>query len=348
MTLLPAVFGATPAGDRLERISASPNYRHGKFWNPVESAMVTVPFAQSMKRQFFGKEQRVPPTPIPVVKHAKGAYDVPPTSGLRVTWMGHSSMLIEIDGYRVLVDPVWSKRVSPSQLVGPARFHAVPIALADLPPLDAVILTHDHYDHLDMHAVRTLLRSPAQQRLQWVTPLGVGAHLERWRVPATKITELDWGDSARIGSLTMTAQPARHFAGRTMTRDKALWASFVIAGPTHRVFHSGDTGYFDALADISRLGPFDLTMIKIGAYDETWPDIHVNPEEAVRIHTMINGSVLLPIHWGTFNLGFHAWNEPAERLVVAAEANGVTVVIPKPGQLVEPAALPAFEPWWRM
>lgn len=349
MTLLPPVFGAFPSDGRLERISRSPNYRDGKFWNSVESSTLRKgSIVETLRRQFLGKEQRVPPQQIPVVALSRSAFDSPPASGLRVTWMGHSSVLVEIDGYRVLVDPVWGNRASPSQLVGPKRFHPTPIALADLPPLDAVIITHDHYDHLDMHAVRALMHSPAQQRVQWVTTLGVGAHLERWHVPASRITELDWGDSALVGSLQMTAQPARHFSGRTMTRDKSLWASWVIAGPTHRVFHSGDTGYFDALGDIgTRHGPFDLTMIKIGAYGETWPDIHLDPEQAVRVHAMLRGRVLLPIHWGTFNLAFHAWNEPPERLLVAAETVGVEVVIPRPGQFVEPARVPVFEPWWR-
>ena len=166
---------------------------------------------------------------------------------------------------------------------------------------------------------------------------------------ANRITELDWGDSAHVGSLRMTAQPARHFSGRGLTRDQTLWASWVIRGPAHRVFHSGDTGYFDGLLEIgAKHGPFDLTMIKIGAYGETWPDIHLDPEQAVRVHQMARGNVLLPIHWGTFNLAFHDWNEPAERVVAAAAAANVTLVVPRPGQRVEPDNLPGLDPWWRI
>ena len=344
-----AVLGAAPTGERLERIRRSPHYRDGAFRNPVDTTTMTQgSFWRSMRRQFSGPEQRVPPSPPPVVSLTRANFDTAPASGLRVTWLGHSTVLIEIDGYRVLVDPVWGKRASPSQLVGPKRFHAPPLALRGLPPLDVVILTHDHYDHLDMAAVRTLASSPAQQNTQWVTTLGVGAHLDRWKLPSSHVTELDWGDAALVGALTITAQPARHFSGRGVKRDQTLWASWVIAGPVHRVFHSGDTGYFDGLADIgTRHGPFDLTMIKIGAYGETWPDIHLDPEQAVRVHAMLRGAVLLPIHWGTFNLAFHSWDEPPERLLVAAERQGVQVVIPRPGQQVEPVALPEPESWWR-
>jgi L-ascorbate metabolism protein UlaG (beta-lactamase superfamily) len=344
-----AVLGAAPTGERLARILRSPHFREGAFRNPVESTMMTSgSLWQSLRRQFWGPEQRVPPAPLPIVPLTRANFAEQPASGLRVTWLGHSTVLIEIDGYRVLVDPVWGKRASPSQLVGPKRFHAPPLSLAELPPLDVVILTHDHYDHLDMSAVRALASNSGQQRMQWVTTLGVGAHLERWSVPSSRITELDWGDAAHVGSLKITAQPARHFSGRVFKRDQTLWASWVIAGPVHRVFHSGDTGFFDGVAEIgARYGPFDLTMIKIGAYGETWPDIHLDPEQAVRVHAMIGGKVLLPIHWGTFNLAFHAWDEPPERLMVAAEREYVRLVIPRPGQQVEPDSLPALDTWWR-
>ena len=344
-----AVFGAAPAGERLERILRSPNFRDGAFRNPVETTtMLPGSFWRSMRRQFSGAEQRTPPSPPPIIALTRAAFADSPASGLRVTWLGHSTVVIEIDGYRVLVDPVWGKRASPSQLVGPRRFHAPPIPLSELPALDAVILTHDHYDHLDMIAVRALASSAEQQRAQWITALGVGAHLERWGFPGSRVTELDWGDSAHVGSLRMTAQPARHFSGRSFKRDQTLWASWVVAGPTHRVFHSGDTGFFEGLAEIGeRQGPFDLTMIKIGAYGDTWPDIHLDPEQAIRVHGMLRGAALLPIHWGTFNLAFHAWDEPAERVLAAAERECVRVVMPRPGQQIEPASLPDPDPWWR-
>ena len=346
--LLPAM-GAAPAGDRLARLQRSPNYRDGAFRNPVETSMtVNGSSWRMLRRQLFGKEQRVPSVPLPVIPLTSANFDTPPVSGLRVSWLGHSSTLVEIDGYRVLVDPIFGKRISPSQLVGPKRFHPPPLPFDELPALDAVIITHDHYDHLDAGFVRRFVTNSRQEATQWITTLGVGAHLERWGVPATRITELDWGDTAHVASLQMTAQPARHFSGRGVKRFATLWASWVIAGPAHRVFHSGDSGFFAAFEEIgAKHGPFDLAMIKIGAYDESWPDIHLDPEQAVRVHEMVRGGVLLPIHWGTFNLAFHAWSEPADRVVAAAAGAKVPLVMPRPGQQVEPANLPALDLWWR-
>jgi len=183
----------------------------------------------------------------------------------------------------------------------------------------------------------------------FIMPLGVGAHLERWDVPASRIVELDWWETVGVGALTIAAGSARHFSGRGLTNgNRTLWASWSIIGPTHRVFHSGDTGPFDGIAENGRrYGPFDVAFIKIGAYDDLWPDIHLTPEQAVQACTLVRGKVLFPIHWGTFNLAFHAWDEPAERVVAAAPAAGVTLVMPKLGQSVEPASPPPVDPWWR-
>jgi L-ascorbate metabolism protein UlaG (beta-lactamase superfamily) len=344
-----AAFGAKPTGERLARIQRSPQYRDGKFRNPVETRKVPPGTMREMlRRQFMGKEQRVPPRAIPVAPLAPATIAQAPASGLRVTWFGHSTTLIEIDGHRVLVDPVWCDRASPSQLFGPKRFHPAPIALQALPRLDAVVLTHDHYDHLDMTAVRTIVGSVTQERVPFIAPLGVGAHLDRWGVPASRIVELDWWETTTVRGLTFAAGSARHFSGRGLAGEQTLWASWSIVGPTHRVFHSGDTGPFDGIAENGRrYGPFDLTLIKIGAYAETWPDIHLNPEEAVQVHMLVRGKVMLPIHWGTFNLAYHDWNEPPERALVAAERTGARLIIPRIGQPVEPASPPPLDPWWR-
>jgi L-ascorbate metabolism protein UlaG (beta-lactamase superfamily) len=345
-----APLGASPSGERLARVQGSPHFRDGAFQNPVptrKSAPGTL--WESLRRQIAGPEQRVPPGPLPVVTRSRDSLAVLPASGLRATWLGHSTVLIELDGHRVLVDPVWAERASPSPRVGPRRFHPPPIALAALPPLDAILLTHDHYDHLDMDAVRALATRGTQARARFVTALGVGAHLERWGIPPERITELDWHESVDVGALQLAAEPARHFSGRGLRDgDRTLWASWVIDGPSHRVFHSGDTGWFDGLVETgTRHGPFDLTLIKIGAYGPTWPDIHLTPEQAVRAHAALGGRLMLPIHWGTFNLAFHAWDEPAERVVTAAQEAGVTLVMPRPGQSVEPEAPPPLDLWWR-
>jgi L-ascorbate metabolism protein UlaG (beta-lactamase superfamily) len=256
-------------------------------------------------------------------------------------------VLVEIDGARILLDPVWARRASPSSIIGPRRFFPPPLALEDLPPLDAIMTSHDHYDHLDRGVIRELAKNRAQARARFVVPLGVGAHLEKWGVTPDRITELDWGESATVGPLRLTATPARHFSGRGLfDRNHTLWASWVVKGPAHSVFHSGDTGPFNGFGAIgAEHGPFDLTLVKIGAYDVAWPDIHLNPEQAVDAHRDLKGKVLLPIHWGTFNLAFHSWDEPADRIVAAS--TGTTVVMPKPGESIEPGKPPPVTPWWR-
>jgi L-ascorbate metabolism protein UlaG (beta-lactamase superfamily) len=343
-------MGAAPKGERLARMQRSPNYRDGAFQNPEPTDMGLKGGVGKMLRHWlFGREQRVPPAPMPIVAITRANFTQPPASGLRATWLGHSTVLVEIDGARVLMDPVWARRASPSSLVGPKRFHPPPLALADLPPIDAILASHDHYDHLDRGVVRALSRSDAQARARWIVPLGVGAHLEHWGVPTNRITELDWSEKTTVGPLTITATPARHFSGRgIMDRNHTLWASFAIAGPKHRVFHSGDTGPFAGFVDIGAAhGPFDLTFIKIGAYGEGWPDIHLTPEQAVDAHGKLRGDLLLPIHWGTFNLAYHAWDEPAARVIAAAVTAGARVIVPRPGESIEPATVGTTESWWQ-
>ena len=345
-------LGDAPAGARLARIQRSPNYRDGAFRNPEATSIGPEGGTGNMLRHWlFGREQRVPPGPLPIVRLSARDFATPPASGFRVTWLGHSTVLVEIDGARLLMDPVWARRASPSTLLGPRRFHEPPVALEDLPSLDAILASHDHYDHLDRGVVRALARAPSQRNARFIVPLGVGAHLERWGVAAGRITELDWGEGTALAGLTITATPARHFSGRGLAdRNHTLWASFAIAGPRHRVFHSGDTGPFAGFLDIgTAYGPFDLTLIKIGAYGEGWPDIHLTPEQAVDAHAQLRGRLLMPIHWGTFNLAFHAWDEPAERVVAAAAKGpgGTRIVVPRPGESFEPASPPVVNPWWR-
>ncbi|MEU7167739.1 MBL fold metallo-hydrolase [Streptomyces morookaense] len=351
--LRPAAFGADPAGERMARIRRSPHFADGVFTNPAGAARPSSRSMLAFLPTYFRKEERVRRAPahaVPVHPTTVADLAVPAASGLRLTWMGHSSVLAEIDGGRVLFDPVWSERCSPFAFAGPRRLHPVPVPLAETGPLDAVVISHDHYDHLDMPTVRALARTGAA----FVVPLGVGAHLEHWGVPSDRITELDWHESTRIGTLTFTATPARHFCGRALRNTQhTLWASWVVAGPEHRIFHSGDTGYFPGFADIgTEFGPFDATMVQIGAYSEFWPDIHMTPEEGVRAHADLQRGapevgVLLPIHWGTFNLAPHPWAEPAECTMFAAHAAGAAAVIPRPGQPFEPAVGLPLEPWWR-
>ncbi|MFR9674718.1 MBL fold metallo-hydrolase [Streptomyces sp. TR06-5] len=346
-----AAFGAEPTGERLRRIERSPHYDAvtRAFRNP-DPAAKPPPATGSrwdVLRDLLARRERRPSVPLPVRRPDLTA---PPPSGLRLTWLGHSTVLAEIDGRRVLFDPVWGTRCSPFTFVGPRRFHSPPLPLEELGGVDVVVVSHDHYDHLDMPTVRALARSG----VHFAVPLGVGAHLERWGLRPDRFTELDWHDSTEVAGLTLTATPARHFCGRGLrNRQRTLWASWVVAGPDHRVFHSGDTGYFPGFADIgSGHGPFDATMIQVGAYSVHWPDIHMTPEEGVETHVDLCGpasrSVLLPIHWGTFNLAPHPWYEPGERMLAAAAEAEVRLAVPVPGGAFEPAAaqLPGV-PWWR-
>nr|WP_040510223.1 MBL fold metallo-hydrolase [Gordonia soli] len=279
-------------------------------------------------------------------------------SDLAVTWLGHASALVELDGVRVLTDPVFSRRCSPSQVLGPQRMHRAPLAATELPALDVVLISHDHYDHLDTATVVDI--AVTQPDAIFVAPVGVGAHLQSWGIHHRRIREADWSEQIEITvgatTLTFTCCPARHFSGRGLSRNLTQWASWAVAGPGHSFFFSGDTGFterFEAVGD--RSGPFDLTLIAVGAYDPLWPDIHVNPEEAVAVHDLVSGaggrdSVLVPIHWCTFNLARHSWADPIQRLLPAAERAGVTALVPPPGGTIDLASRTgtgvADPRWW--
>ena len=228
---------------------------------------------------------------------------------------------------------------------GPKRWYPPPLALDELPDLDAVVISHDHYDHLDYPTIRAM----RSWDTVFVVPLGVAAHLEYWGVPLERIVELDWWERHEVGDLEIVCAPARHASGRVaFDYNATLWAGYALLGGEHRVFFSGDTGMFPGMSEIGeRLGPFDLTMIEAGAYGHAWPDWHVGPEQAVRAHQVLRGKVYMPVHWGLFNLAMHGWTEPLERTLVAAQAAGVRAFIPRPGASFEPASVPATKKrWW--
>ena len=322
-------MGGRVGGARLALAERSPQWRDGAFRN--RRPRVDGPFLEALTEfAFGGSEYRSPTAPVPLVARSAQDYETPPASGLRVTWLGHSTTLLEIDSVRVLIDPMWGRRASPFTFAGPARYYPPPLALGAVPAPDVVLISHDHYDHLDMPTVRTL----AARGARFIVPLGVGAHLEAWGVRATSISELDWWSSIDIGGLELTATPSRHFSGRGITgQDRTLWAGWVIKGPKHRVYYSGDTA-------------LDDTMIEVGEYDALWTDVHLGPEQAVRAHQLVRGNVMLPVHWAGFDLALHGWTEPIERVLVAAEAAGVRVATPQPGELLEPATMGAQRRWW--
>jgi L-ascorbate metabolism protein UlaG (beta-lactamase superfamily) len=341
-------FGKRAAGARLERMKASPRYLDGAFRNtlPVAQGLKKGTAAPTIAEFLCGGQRRTPPGPLPA-HDPLPLWARPVETGLRATWLGHSTVLLEIDGLRVLTDPVWGDRASPVSFAGPKRFAPVPVAISALPPLDAVIVSHDHYDHLDHPTILAL----AKLDVPFFTSLGVRAHLQAWGVPAERITELDWWESARLprGDLSITAAPSQHFSGRGLGgRNPTLWSSFVVKGPRHAVFFSGDTGLTQEYAEIrTRLGPFDLVMLEVGAFHPAWGDIHLGPENALAALGLLGGGSFLPVHWGTFNLAMHAWDEPAETLVQLAPARGVHLVMPQLGQAVEPARVEHVDPWWR-
>jgi len=334
-------FGRSAEGERVKRMEASPQWAEGAFGNPQPIRNDTwLMITEMIEMSPYGS----PTEPLPVVEVDPRMFDEAPPTGLRVTWFGHSSMLIEIDGTRVLTDPVWGERSAPWSWLGPRRWYAPPLALDDLPPLDAVIISHDHYDHLDYPTISAM----SGWDTIFVTPLGVAAHLEYWGVPPERIVELDWWERHDLDGLEIVCAPARHASGRTgLDFQATLWAGYALVGEEHRVFFSGDTGLFPGLREIGeRLGPFDLTMIEAGAYGQAWPDWHLGPEQAVRAHEMLRGEVFMPVHWGLFDLAYHGWTEPLERSLVAAKAAEVDIYVPKPGSSFEPEDLPDLERWW--
>lgn len=331
--------GSKPSGERLARISKSAHFKDGKFFNALPEH---TNYWGAIKTMFASSPDTNPKDAVPMAPQAD--LSTPPPNGLRITWLGHSSMLIEIDGRRFLTDPVWGERASPFSFLGSKRFYPPIRALKDLLPLDAVVLSHDHYDHLDEGSIRAL----NDLKVPFIMPLGIGSHLEYWGVPPEQITELDWWQSKTIEGVEVACTPARHFSGRFLhDRNATLWASWAFIGPQHRAYFSGDTAMFPGFAEIgAKYGPFDVTMIESGAYNLYWPDVHLGPEQAVDAHRAVRGKLMLPVHWGTFNLAPHAWTEPAERLLVAAQTAGVQLYIPKPGESIDPANVPAQDRWW--
>jgi L-ascorbate metabolism protein UlaG (beta-lactamase superfamily) len=334
-------FGKHPSGERLLRMQRSPQFADGHFVNPQP---IINDYWAMLHGMWHGGEHVRPDQPVQVARLSPSALAAPPASGLRVTWFGHSSMLLEVDGARILTDPMWSERAGPISWLGPKRWYPPPLELEQLPKLDAVVISHDHYDHLDY---RSVVRLNALG-VKFVVPLGVGAHLEYWGVPLERIVELDWWERREIGGITLVCTPARHASGRLLfDRDSTLWAGYALLGPQHRAYYSGDTGLFPALRDIGeRLGPFDVTLIEAGQYNRAWPDWHIGPEQAVKANQLVRGKALLPVHWALLALAFHGWTEPVERSLVAAEKRSQHLLTPRPGEPFEPTSEPRFERWW--
>jgi L-ascorbate metabolism protein UlaG (beta-lactamase superfamily) len=337
---------ARALGLRRERSRGSKQFEAGLFRNTTPIKLGPKPGTRLdvMRRFWFGNEVRRPPRALPAENPLRG-WTRPVDTGLRVTWLGHSTCLLELGDLRILTDPVWSDRISPFGPMAPRRFQPVPIRVRDLPPIDAIVVSHDHFDHLDYGTVRALAEIDAP----YVTPLGVGNYLDAWGVPPHRIVELDWWEATTIRGARITATPAQHYSGRVGKRNWTLWSSMVIENDRHRVFFSGDTALTPDLADIqARFGSFDLTMLEIGGFHTAWDHIHLGPANALVAHRMLGGGRLMPVHWGTFNLALHAWDDPAEQLLPLATSQGVELLMPRLGVPFEPTRGLALEPWWRV
>lgn len=326
-------------------IHQSPQFRDGRFHNAVPPKRPGGWQLVKLWWRFMFKDSSltVPPEPLRVTPLTPAQLQQAPDGSLYR--LGHSTVLMKLNGKFWMTDPVFAKRASPVQWAGPKRFTPMPISLEDVPPLAGVILSHDHFDHLDRDTVVAL----AAKTSMFLAPLGVGDHLVRWGIPAGKTRQLDWWQTVELEGIQFTATPAQHFSGRSMFVDNpTLWASWVIYTGTHRIFFSGDTGYFDGFAEIGRRhGPFDLTLLEAGAYDKQWEGVHMLPEQVMQAHRDLRGDWLLPIHNATFDLGFHSWDEPMEEMLSLSAQHGVRLTMPRIGEAVRLDRYHAAQPWWR-
>ncbi|WP_094706062.1 MBL fold metallo-hydrolase [Hahella sp. CCB-MM4] len=328
----------------------------GRFRNPMKPASQDSRKRESQKQSrgfwpilkrimFERKVDTVPTVDMPVVPISREILNGLPDEGIHLTRLGHSSLLLKIHGDYWLLDPVFSKRASPFSFIGPKRFHQPPLNIAELPPIKGVLISHNHYDHLDKQAVRQL-KSKVEH---FYVPLGVSRDMQSWGIEPDRISEFDWWQEKTIEGLTLAATPAHHFSGRGLSdRNMSLWCSWVIISGDQRIFFSGDSGYFAGFKQIGeRYGPFDLTMVETGAYDHYWPDVHMQPEESLQAHLDLDGKQMMPVHNGTFDLAFHAWYEPLERISQLAMHHGVDLLTPHVGEILTLGAPYSNRLWWQ-
>lgn len=342
-------FGGRATAAEQEAYARSDNYAEGKFTNliPTSMRMDGRTMASIIRDYVRGVPHGVPSVPPPVVLVDSATIVRAPDTLTRVTWFGHSAVLLEIDGQRLLLDPMLGEVPAPHPWLGQSRFsEGLPITIDQLPAIDAVLISHDHYDHLDYGSIR-LLKVKVND---FYVPLGVGAHLRRWGVAESAIHELNWWDEATRGGLNLVLTPARHFSGRGLTdRDNTLWGSWVIRGQQNTLYFSGDSGYGPHFAEIGeRYGPFDLAMIECGQYDTRWGQIHMMPEESAQAAVDLRAKRMLPIHWGAFRLALHSWTDPIERVTARAPELNVSLTTPKIGEavVVSEGSYPATD-WWK-
>lgn len=335
------VFGALPSGERLRKIQKLPNYQDGSLQNlsPTPMKPDDVSYLDMILGMLKGNPKGAPVKALPHIKP-----DFSDSKGVKVIWFGHSSYYLQMDGIKILVDPVFSQRPSPFSFIGTKQFLGTDfIGVDDFPDLDLVLITHDHYDHLDYPTILKLKEKTGK----FVTSLGVGSHLSKWGVPDSKIVELAWNDTLNLLGLKFLALPARHFTGRAFKRNQTLWSAFVLEGSRNKLYLGGDSGYdthFKQAGD--QYGPFDLAILECGQYNTYWPLIHMFPEQTVQAAKDLKAKVLFPVHWGKFKLAMHDWNEPIIRATKQAKLDGVLMATPLLGEPIIIDTIYPSKAWW--
>lgn len=339
------VYGKNPTGKRLERIKQSPNYKNNTFQNLSHTDAISKDssFFKTGK-EFLNKSKNVEPLkPLPFIKTDLLKMDSKEPS---IIWFGHSSYLIRINEKNILVDPVFSGNASPFSFMIKAFKGSNEYSASDMPAIDLLLLTHDHYDHMDYKTITKLIPKIKQV----YCPLGIGSHLEHWGIKESIITEFDWWDEQSFTkNINIIAAPARHYTGRGIVRSKMLWCSFVLKTNSHSIFLGGDSGYDTHFKTIGeKYGPFDIALLESGQYNTSWPHIHMMPEETVQASLDLKAKVLFPIHWGKFALAMHDWDEPIERVLKKAEEVDVIITAPLIGEIVflDQIKTPVY--WWKM
>ncbi|MBH0170303.1 MBL fold metallo-hydrolase [Fictibacillus sp. 18YEL24] len=340
------VFGKKPSKQEVNKYETIKNYKDGVFTNQIETVMTTDlrSMLPVLKEFLSGNPNRQPKKAIPI-----SSFQLPEEANqeTRVTWFGHSALLIEMDGKRILIDPMFGSAPSPVPWFGNKRYSKVlPFKIEELPQVDLVVLSHDHYDHLDYGTIKKLKHKVKN----FAVPLGVAGHLKRWGVEPDRIKECNWWDEIQFSGISLVCSPARHFSGRSISdRNSTLWCSWIIQGKDSNIYFSGDSGYGPHFKEIGkRYGPFDLTLMECGQYHEKWAVIHMMPEETVQAHLDVSGKVMLPIHWGAFTLSLHDWTDPVERAVNAATLSNVQICTPQIGETVTLGSeILSSSTWWR-
>lgn len=332
--------------EKITKIETSPQYFNGKFINTNKNSVQSISKMWAASKDFlFNKsEQAAPTVTIPIKLINKDTFDLNDKKSLLFSRLGHSSLMIQMNGKIWLTDPVFSQRTSPVQWAGPKRFHPVPLNVNELPPIEAVIISHNHYDHLDYDSIQQLKNKVKH----FLVPLGNAQTLLDWGVDTTKITEFDWWDSIKIDSVEIIATPAQHFSGRgLLDRDESLWASWIIRNKDHSIYYSGDTGYFDGFKEIGhKYGPFDYAFMECGAYNQLWRNIHLMPEDTIQAFKDVKGKILVPVHNGTFDLSTHAWFDPFIQIKNLAKINNVKLMTPIMGEIINKQSNVINYAWW--